>query len=101
MGATQFAHTPSGTPVIAPRAVLAATLWKRRRGSRGSSVSSAAPKNRLKLMPTRLVHIQFTVVRPMRVATGICGVTGSFASKLNAPLVLIEVPECNFFKSDG
>jgi len=52
-------------------------------------------------MPMRLVHIQFTVVRPMRDATGIRGVTANFASKLSAPLSLMEAPVCSFFRSDG
>src|SRR5579883_1646058 len=66
MGATQLAQTPRGTPATAPSAVSPTTLPKRRRGSSGSSVSMAAPKNRLKVMPMRLVHIQLTVVRRQR-----------------------------------
>ena len=61
----------------------------------------AAPKNRLKVMPMRLVHIQLTVVRPMRAASGICGFTGILASKLSTPLVLMAVPLCSFFTSAG
>ena len=101
MGATQLAHTPRGTPVIAPSAVLAAALRNRRRGNRGSSVNTAAPKNRLNVMPMRFVHIQLMVVCSMRVASGMVGATGILASKLSTPLVLMAAPLCNFLRSAG
>ena len=64
-------------------------------------MSTAAPKNRLNVIPMRFVHIQLTVVCSMRVASGILAVTGIFASKLSTPLVLIAVPLCSFFTSAG
>lgn len=52
-------------------------------------------------MPIRLVQSQFTVVRPRRVATGVWGDTGSLASKLRAPAVLMVVPLWSFLRSAG
>src|SRR5450755_2302947 len=101
MGATQLAQTPSGVPSTAPISVLPATLRKRRRANRGNSVSAAAPKHTPKDMPIRLAHIQFKVVRSIRVVSGMSGETGNLASKVRAAVTLTDFPEFSFFSSAG
>src|SRR5271165_3087693 len=101
MGATQLAQTPSGVPRAAPISVLPAGVLKRRRENSGSKVRAAAPKHTPKVMPIRLAHIQFMVVRPTRVAKGIAGETGSLASKVRAAVTLTERPEFSFFSRAG
>src|SRR5712692_4901093 len=92
MGATQLAQTPRGTPATAPRRVLPAALLKRTSGRVDSNVNRAAPKPRPKVMPMRLVHIQLIAVRSTRTGKDISGITGMSASKLNAPLTLMDCP---------
>src|SRR6266700_4690070 len=101
IGATQLAQTPRGTPPRAPSSVFPAALLNRTRGSVESNVSTAAPKQIPNVIPMRLVHIQLTVVWPMRVINDIAGVTGISASKLNTPFVFIALPLCIFLSSAG
>ena len=66
-----------------------------------NEIPKGAPNGKAKYMPNRLVHIQFTAVRPTRSTKGIAGVTGKSASNEMLPLTWTWGPACNFLVSAG
>src|SRR5262249_39639519 len=70
IGATQFVHTPRGTPAAAPSKVLRYLDCVRRRFNVARNVSAAGPNRNEKVIPTRLASSQLTVVFQTRVDSG-------------------------------